>query len=97
MRLHAHNWPGNFRELESLIEVIISTTEDKIIQIHDVNKQIKNFDDRGKLLTDILGQVEGRDYSPPAPTDPDVQISRIRLLKSRSRCGVRLRVQLRKG
>jgi len=40
-----------------------------------------------------LGQVEGEDYSSPAPTDPDMQISCIPLLKSWLRCGAYRRVR----
>ena len=51
-RLYAHNWPGNFRELENLIRSMISTTDDKRIEPHHINRHIKNFDEPGNLLTE---------------------------------------------
>lgn len=51
-RLYAHNWPGNFRELENLIEAIISTTDDNRIEPYHINQHIKNFDEPGHLLTE---------------------------------------------
>jgi len=72
--------------------VLVWTTQIKVFPITDSGHQFNPYkvrqpENRGALGLGISvksvwlnGQVEVGDYSPTTPTDPDVQISRIRFL-----------------
>ena len=49
-----YNWPGNIRELENVIERVVTLTPDNLINIEDLPQNITNETKAGLMKDDIL-------------------------------------------
>lgn len=64
--LYQYNWPGNIRELRNLIEMLVVTTVDEVIEINNLPKNIIEYEkcksyisgDNITKLSDALDKVE---------------------------------------
>jgi transcriptional regulator with PAS, ATPase and Fis domain len=57
--LESYSWPGNARELENLIKVIISTADEEKITAGHLNRYLKSSSKPFSLLTQALAEGWG--------------------------------------